>query len=219
MENIKSNPDSSAREMPSIKDMELIRKDVRQYDQEHSAENWNNIQAQCDWIEQNIKDPTQIKYELSLLQNRIDANIGVKYLKQKYQKYFTNMGLDIEAPTGSEKIDLTGEGKRKYSKGELIINVADKNNFITFLKSFNEDAITINEANFLANIARKINKQIRQNYDVAGGDERFLELAGGLKKIIAEFNRLELTEYLEGLDEIADKISGGDLLEYLKNNK
>ncbi|MEI7451820.1 MAG: hypothetical protein WCK37_01300 [Candidatus Falkowbacteria bacterium] len=204
------NSPEKNKEFPKVSEMLTIKRDFASYDTQHSEENWNYIKMDVERIEA-IENSTEKKYELVLLKQAVDRKIKAKDINTVHKKSFAAMGIAAAAPKEREIVtpDIGG------AKGEILINLKNKNDFISFLENFNKEDLTVDEASFICDIAKKFAHQIKYEYALNGEDDRFMELVRGLKKIVDEYKRLGLDKYIDDLAKIAEIMSAGYLVDYV----
>jgi hypothetical protein len=186
-------------------------KDIKTYDEQHDFSSWLSQD-----IINKIIDKSETKYEKSDIQNfainkNEDKRITIKDIYKKDSIMLNKLGINVKS---SKKEDLEfKDGKSMV--GELVINLTNKNLYIDFLKGLDARQLTKETEELLKILSNKFTKQIRQEYSLDKADDDFLELVSGLKDIIAEYDRLGLSQEIIELKEYQKYMNTGYLKEYI----
>lgn len=191
--------------------IEKLIEDLKRYDDEHSIGKWTGRGLASFFIGKMGGEEGVEK-----IQKEVSANLTINDLNKKNSIILKRIGLDLESPNKKGNI----EENETYAIGNIKINIEDKSKFINFLKSINKNEISESQKELLKMIIKKIENQVRYEYDLGSPDDRLLELFSGLKEIINEYNRIGFEEDIKSLEYYNKHSNSGCFREYIlaKNN-
>lgn len=186
---------------PDPGELQRLWDDIDRYDTEHGNLAWFGHWLVGDLME----DPeTEAK--------KIEAKITVNDLLERHGKLLQRLGLGLDSPNREEG---TVENE-KFAAGSMGIDLADKDRYLTFLRTVRSDDMTNAERELLSMVLNKVLRQLKNEYDLENGDERALELFSGMGGIIAEYERIGTAqEYVEELKRYKEFLGTGYLREYM----
>jgi len=185
-------------------DLDSFLDDVGKYDRDHGRGTWAFRAASA-------HSSTDVG---ETIKESVQANLTVPNLLDLHQGVISKLGLELESPNKAGDYDEN----ETYSVGEVLLNLVDKDKFITFLKSIPDGQLTQAETKMLEMAATKMSRQVLKEYDLNTADDRLLELLSGLKDIIAEYERLGLGVKVSEFKEYLNYAKNG-LKEYVLARK
>lgn len=125
-----------------------------------------------------------------------------------------NLGLSLEPVSGKKAFVAFGD--QVVGEGEMRLNIADKNQFLAFLKALSPDQVsqTPLEQN-LTSLTNSLTNQILDNYDLKQPTDEALVFLGSLGTMVDEYKRLGLSAQIEGLEELLAHSKEGNLREFI----
>lgn len=145
------------------------------------------------------------------LQKKIEQNLTIQDLEKRHHSILRQLGLSLESP--NEKGDF--DKNETYAIGSIKINLEDSRKYISFLKSLDKEKITDTQKKLLKITAKKLIHQIENEYNLEKTDDRLLELFLGMREIVSEYERLEMSEKVIDLRNYIDYVNSGYLKEYI----
>jgi len=161
------------------------------------------------------KSKTQKKPGELLGEEADDQQINAFFLISKHKNTLEKIGLSLEPTTEGVSISMMRDGG-KANQVQLMINIANKDHFITFLSELKPSQMeSTGLKHNLEKIIPMLSQQILRNYDLVAPKQEVMELFSGMKKIIEEYKRLEMREFILELEEYYEYGTKGALREFV----
>jgi hypothetical protein len=144
-----------------------------------------------------------------------NQQIDAFFLISQHKKILENIGLSLEPVSGGPSISISGEDG-EAQEVEAALNIKNEDHFIAFLSELKPEQIE--SAGLKPNLEKIIpmlSRQIKRNYDLVIPREEPMEIFSGMKRIIEEYKRLEMSESVTELEEYYKHGMAGNLREYL----
>lgn len=130
------------------------------------------------------------------------------------------VGLSLEPVSG--KIATMIGARGIVCDGQIRINIADGDRFVSFIQALNPEHFDSTNIKFhLENLSQILIQQIIDHYNFGSNapQHEVLQLFGQLEKIITEYKRLGLDSAANSLEEYLTHARSGDLPEFIKITK
>jgi len=191
--------------------------DLEQYDKEHSEGTWFGRSMGTALLEgmsdKTINEEGEIKMDegLEKLQKEIQKNLTIDDLENRYNPTLNKLGLNLESPNKLGNFDEN----EIYALGSIKINIENKEKYLSFLKSLEQEKLSGTQKKILKMTVEKISDQIQNEYNLEEADERLLELFSGVREIVAEYERLGMSKEVAQFKDYIEYANSGYFREYI----
>lgn len=214
MENELNKQPEGKKEIISQGELNNFIYDLRRYDKQHSSGTWLGRMISAT-VMQHLGNENDDG--LQKIQDGINNNLTIDDIYSRHSGVLNKIGIDIESPDK----DGTFAESETYASGELSINLSDKDLYLVFLRTLDSSNLSQETKELLEMIAKKLVRQVKEEYSLESLDDRLLELLAGLKDIVLEYERIGLVKEVSSLKQYQEYINTGFLKEYIsaKNHK
>lgn len=213
---MKDSGKDAPKKWPSAGELGCFLSDLSEYDHQHSPGAWLGTGAAMGLMSSLNEQGTPLDAEgVEKMQTKIDNYLTIDDLESRHGSMLDSIGLSLESPNKEGDIDEN----ETYVAGDMKINLANRDRFVSFLKETRSEDVSIETKELLDIVARKLSGQVQEWYDLESPDDNLLELFSGMRNIISEYERIGIGENVKDMREYLHYSKEGCLREYILARK
>ena len=201
---------------PSNAELGSFLSDLSKYDQQHSQGAWLGTGMAAEFMSAPNEQGEPFDREgLEKLHTKISNYLTISDLESRHASMLGSIGLSLESPNKEGNIDEN----ETYISGDMKVNLADRNLYLSFLKQARPEEVSIATKKLFGIVAQKLSEQVQEWYDLKSPDDNLLELFSGMRNIISEYERIGIGENVKDMKEYLHYSKEGCLREYILARK